>query len=145
MEGSVEARGLESTGCPGPPAAGRKGGRPGTRLAALLGETLMHSPEAIFLGLNGLAYDGTAMFDSTSQQETKFAFPEDPITGNGWLDVRHDGRALHSLEPIDLDPGETRSMTVAFIISRGPSLEAGLNGLKETYDRITENRSLWDY
>jgi hypothetical protein len=111
----------------------------------IFSETLMHSPEAIFLGLNGLAYDGTAMFDSTLQQETKFAFPGDPITGNGWLDVRHDGRALQSLEPIDLDPGETRSMTVAFIISRGPSLEAGLNGLKETYDRITENRSLWDY
>jgi lysophospholipase L1-like esterase len=41
MEGSVEARGLESTGCPGPPAAGRKGGRPGTRLAVLLGAAVV--------------------------------------------------------------------------------------------------------
>ncbi len=108
-------------------------------------ETLMDTPEHVFLAMNGLAYDGTAMFDSTLNRETKFAFPGNPVTGTGWLDVRHDGRALQSIEPFDLQVGDTRSMTVAFMISRGPNLEQGLRGLKETYDQVLQNRASWDY
>lgn len=54
----------------------------------------------------------------------------------GWLDVRHDGRALQSIEPVDRPPRETRTMMVALVISQGPDLGAGLADLKESYDRV---------
>ena len=110
----------------------------------IFSETLMNTDESILLALNGYAYDGTAMTDSSTGLETKFAFSGDPVTGTGWLDVRHDSRALQSIAPFDLAPSETKSMMVVVVAANGSDLEEGISKLFKTYDDVIRNRALWD-
>lgn len=108
------------------------------------GERLEAGQVALW-ALQGLSATGEPMIDPTTGQATRFAFTGDPVAGTGWISERTDWRSLLSLRPIELAPGETRSMTVVWIVAQGVDLEDGLNRFRSRFDAIAAERGLWDY
>ena len=108
------------------------------------GELLVNG-EIVLFALQGLSPTGASMVDPETNIPTKFAFTGDPLTGAGWIDERHDVRSLQSIKPIDLGPGEMRSMTVVWLIADGDNLESGINLLKSQFAQVMSRRDLWDY
>ncbi len=95
------------------------------------------------MALKGLSSMGTPMIDPTTGLETKYAFTGDPITGTGWLDSPKDNRSLLSLKPFRIMPGETKSITVAWIIVAEANLEAGLSKLKSLAASIQNSANMF--
>jgi len=106
---------------------------------------LIVSSEHILLALQGLSPSGGPMIDPSTGSSTLFAFTGDPVSETGWIDDRHDSRSLQSIEPINLGPGEVRSMTVVWLIADGDNLESGINLLKSQFALVMSRRDLWDY
>lgn len=77
-------------------------------------EDRMTSPEMVQFALHGRSVLGDPMFNPVTGKQTNFAFTGDPVTGTGWLEERHDGRSMISLQPITLSPGERASFTVVY-------------------------------
>ncbi|GMQ83155.1 MAG: hypothetical protein BMS9Abin05_2642 [Rhodothermia bacterium] len=105
---------------------------------------LLENGEVILFALQGLSPSGAPMVDPSGTQ-TKFAFTGDPIAMTGWIDERHDVRSLQSIQPVDLAPGDERSITVAWLMAKGPNLETGLELFKEQFDLIMSRRDAWDF
>lgn len=108
-------------------------------------ETLDTTPETILNALKGLSASGAPMINPDTGESTKYAFTGDPIEGTGWIDERHDGRQLISLQPITLAPGEKVGFTTVWLHADEPNLADALASLKSQYDYIMSRREVWDY
>lgn len=95
--------------------------------------------------------DGTA---EPGCSVTAFAFGGDPVTGTGWsalnlfparppaVAARPDDRQmLASAGPFDLAPGETQTVTFAYVFARGTSHLNSVTALREASDRV---QRAWD-
>ena len=91
------------------------------------------------MALKGLSTVGNPMIDPTTGLETEYAFTGDPIAGTGWLDSLKENRSLLSLKPFTILTGETKSLTMAWIIVAETNLEAGLSELKSLAASIRNN------
>ncbi len=82
---------------------------------------------------------------------TAFIFPGDPVTRSFWSEVNADGqgaenyagnkRSLPTTRPVDLAPGESTTLTVAFLFSQGGDHLDSVRELRTASDRV---QSLFD-
>ncbi|GMQ81535.1 MAG: hypothetical protein BMS9Abin05_0967 [Rhodothermia bacterium] len=107
--------------------------------------TEITNSEHLRLALEGLSPSGDQMIDPTTGSPSRFAFTGDPVSKTGWLDQRIDVLSVQSITPIDLAPGDERSITVAWLIAKGQNFETGLELFREQFDQIMSRRDLWDF
>ncbi len=111
---------------------------------AAFAEEDIRDPNHVRLALEGLSPTGAAMIDPSTLLETRFAYTGDPIGGTGWVDDPYDVRSLQSIAPFDLAPGETKSVTVAWLNVVGSDLADGLNRIRAQFDVVMGRRESWD-
>jgi hypothetical protein len=79
--------------------------------------------------MRGLNRDGTPLIDPTTNQETKFFLPGDPVTGEGWIDEQSDDRRwMETTGPFTMQPGDTQVVIAAALAARGTD---ALNSITE--------------
>jgi hypothetical protein len=73
----------------------------------------------VYNSMQGLHRDGTAVIDPTTGLPTKYFFPGDPVTGQGWLDAQPaDRRFLTTSGPFTMAPGESQDVVAAIVIGQ---------------------------
>ncbi|MCP4580686.1 MAG: hypothetical protein GY839_03665, partial [candidate division Zixibacteria bacterium] len=91
------------------------------------------SPIQVYRYLQGLNFDGQSIIDPTTEQATKFNYPGDPISGQGWVDTDPaDRRFLLNSGPFTFAPGDTQEITAAIIVARGENRLASLTELRSS-------------
>lgn len=82
--------------------------------------------------LQGLERDGSSVIDPTTGAPTSFAFSGDPVTGEGWVDTHPtDRRFMVNVGPFEMEPGETQTVAVAFVVGQGQDRLGSLSTLRE--------------
>jgi photosystem II stability/assembly factor-like uncharacterized protein len=87
----------------------------------------------------GLDYYGNQIINPVSGQITKYCFPGDPVTGNGWTDQSSnppgDRRHYISTGPFNFAPSDTQEVVIAILISKGTDRLNSINTLmnKDNY------------
>jgi len=101
--------------------------------------------EALHFGrlLQGKTIFDEPIIDPTTNTETRYAFSGDPLAGTGWIeDEPQDVKSLLSLKPFSLAPGETKSLTIAWIVIEGqPDFESAIEALRSQAQTIRANPS----
>ena len=108
-------------------------------------EGTMQSPWSVLYALQGLSNSGAPMYDPMMNAITKYAFTGDPVAQTGWLDYELDVRSLLCVGPFDLQPGETRALTVLLLYSNGPLLSAALNSMRQQLDWVRMHDEYWKF
>ena len=87
--------------------------------------------------MSGLLADGTSFIDPTTNIETTFMFPGDPVTGTGWVQSNpNDRRILFSTGPFTLEPGQSKEFIAAIIAAQGTNNLASITALRNASDQI---------
>ncbi len=96
-------------------------------------------PDSRFASYNymkGLNKDGSPlhMNEDPAQPITRFFFPGDPLTDQGWIDqAQADKRIMLSSGPFTMAPGDEQEVVVGLIVAQGSDRLSSLNLLK-SYD-----------
>ena len=130
-----------------------------TRGRDALGESSLNSVEDYLFALKGLDYDGDAVLNPETGLSSRFAYPGNPVTGEGWIDgydlnfdLLNDGlpdgedvRSLLSAGPFTLSSGEVKVLTVAYLVQFESGLATGLDRLRQDAARLQAQPALWRF
>jgi hypothetical protein len=87
--------------------------------------------------MSGHWADGTSYINPLTSQATLWGLNGDPVTGSGWIDSSPwDRRMLLSTGPFTLEPGQTKEIIAALIISRGSNNLNSIAALRADADAI---------
>ena len=93
----------------------------------------------IYNVLSGLWRFGQSWINPITNQPTKFAYSGDPVTGSGWIyPGEGDMMSMQSGGPFTMNPGDTQSIIIAQVISRGSSNLNSITKLRETADYVQQ-------
>jgi hypothetical protein len=108
-------------------------------------EQSMQSPLSVLYALQGRSNFGDPMYNPVDNVLTKYAFTGNPVTESGWLDYPLDVRSLLSAGSFELQPGETRTLTLVLLYANGPKLSSALESLTGQLDWIREHDEYWHF
>lgn len=109
------------------------------------GEVDFNTQQQILYALQGLSNTGLPMVDSTTGEESLYAFTGDPVLGTGWLDVEVDVRSMLNYGPFSVSTDEDKVITIVIIAESGENLAAALQALKNKVDIIRNEPNLWQF
>ena len=109
-------------------------------------ENDMTTVQAMRRVMRGVSVEGEPMINPVTNEETPFAYTGNPVNGEGWLmNMSNDVRGLISSGPFTIPAGETKVVTVLWVMAMEPSLDASLDKMDSTVDHIRNSPHLWTF